>query len=102
MEIGQPTHVFQEGDIIYSQGEGKYYPAKILKIDTLPDGTTAWHKALYKAQDSIPTVDDILKTEVSVMHVPMIAHPEDAHFLLNVPLSEDDLIGYKYYLEDQQ
>ncbi len=101
MSEQDPMHIFQEGDVIYSQEGNTYYPAKILKIDLMPDGSIVWHKMFYKSQDSIPTVEQIPQMEIFMMHAPVMAD-SDAHFLLHTAVTEDDLEGYKYYLENPE
>ena len=90
---------FKEGDIIYTQKEGKYSPYKILRIETWPDHSKVWHIRIYKELDHQPTVMDIKKLKIFIGHVPIGSLDKDAHFITNMPVTTEDLDGYYEYLK---
>lgn len=87
----------QEGDVFYTQYDGKFHLYKLLKHETEID---AYHVLSYKPLNELPgkyAVDDL---EVNIYHLPM--HRESftgATFFTHTVVSADDLIGYHTYLD---
>lgn len=84
----------QEGDILYDKYDDKYHVCKIIKVDEF--GT--YHTLTYAPIDIIPTEDDIGQLEVFVWHSPIASFP-NSKFLTNIPVKEEELMGYIEYLK---
>lgn len=97
--VNQPRQegTFREGDIIYTQKEGKYSPYKILRIETWPDHSKVWHVRVYEKINYQPTPADVKKFEVFAHHGPHSSFEKEANFIINLPVTEDELGGYYSY-----
>ena len=89
-----------EGDIGFTQlSDKKYYPFKILKIETWPDNSIVWHVLNYEAVDSEPTEADIKNFKIIAWHAPIDSFEKDAKFITNIPVINEELKGYFEYLK---
>ena len=93
-------HNYEEGDIVYSQENGKYYVSKIVKIEQV-DGKGVWHRIMFKPAEHLPDASEVDKLDVAIWHVPQAAKPDAVTFLVNQPVKPDDLKGYNTYLDAQ-
>jgi len=90
----------REGDIGFTQlPDKKYYPFKILKIETWPDNSTVWHVLNYDLLDHEPTEIDVKTFKVRSWHAPIASFEKDAKFIANLPVTNDELKGYFEYLK---
>lgn len=88
-------HEFREGDIFYTYYGENYRLYKLLKTD---EAAETFHVLCYAPLDHEPTLSDLHQLKVSVYHVPI--HRESFHdttFLMNSPVTEDELVGYYEY-----
>ncbi len=93
------AHNFVLGDYYYSiipddKGKPRYYPARILDIETWPDGSLVWQITMYAALDYVPKESEIDNFEEFVRSAPLAADP-NAHFITHRELTFDDLKLYK-------
>lgn len=94
------THIFAEGDIIYKKSsENTFYPYKILKIEIDPDGSKVWHLLNYNVVDHEPKIEDLRNFSILILHTPIEAFEDKAVYLTNEKVTEDELMGYKIYLQ---
>lgn len=96
-----PVHQnFQEGDIFYTENEGKYQTFKLLKIDHEVD---TFHVKAYEDIAFIPKADEIESLKVQIHHFPIartgFSQPK---FIANSSVTEDDLLGYFEYIKQTQ
>jgi tetratricopeptide (TPR) repeat protein len=88
-------HEFREGDIFYIHYDDHYNVYKLLKKD---EAEETFHVLCYEALDKEPGLSDIHQLEVSIYHTPVHQESfEDAVFLINSPVTDDELIGYHEY-----
>lgn len=88
-------HEFREGDVFYTFYGEEYRVYKLLKTD---EAGETFHVLCYAPLKQAPTLSDLQDLQVSIYHVPI--HRESFHdttFLLNVPVTEDELIGFYEY-----
>ncbi len=88
---------FKEGDIIYIKRAHEYWPYKILRIETWPDNSKVWHVRVYEKINYQPTPADVKKFEVFAHHGPHSSFEKEANFIINLPVTEDELDGYYSY-----
>lgn len=92
------NHAFEEGDVFFIHYDEIYHVYKLLKKD---EAEETFHVLCYKAVDEEPTLISLHQLEVSIYHAPV--HQEsfqDAVFLINSPVTDDELIGYYEYQRD--
>ena len=85
----------EEGDIYYSESEGKYYPFRVLRIDR---DFPVFHVLTYYPIQEKPTTKNFNELEVFIWHTP-IANLDEATFLINQPVRDEELHGYYTYLK---
>jgi tetratricopeptide (TPR) repeat protein len=88
-------HEFREGDIFYVHYDHQYHVYKLLEKD---EAGETFHVLCYFALENEPALSDIHQLEISAYHTPV--HKEsftDAVFLINTPVTDDELIGYHQY-----
>ncbi len=90
-----------EGDVVATRNAGRWSVKKILKID---EEFSILHVTLYHSVYLRPTLEDVRQMEPFVMHVPLALTPENTEGVLigNVPITEADLEGYRWYEEEMQ
>ncbi|MBS1561006.1 MAG: hypothetical protein JSS89_05335 [Bacteroidetes bacterium] len=90
-----------EGDVVASRNAEGWSVMKILKID---EESSILHVTLYHSVDVKPTLEDVREMQPFVMHVPLALTPENTEGVLigNVPITEADLEGYRWYEEEMQ
>jgi tetratricopeptide (TPR) repeat protein len=84
-----------EGDIFYTQYDGKYHVYKLLRKDKEAE---TFHVLGYAPLDDEPDLSKLSEFEVSFYHAPI--HQEsftDTILLINTAVTEDELIGYYEY-----
>lgn len=88
---------FREGDVIYIKRAEEYWPYKILRIETWPDNSKVWHVRVYEKINYQPSPDDVKKFEVFSHHGPHSSFEKEANFIINLPVTEEELSGYYSY-----
>ena len=84
-----------EGDIFYIRYDQQYHVYKLLKKD---EAEETFHVLCYKALADEPTLTMLHTLEISVYHAPVHQESfEDAVFIINSPVTDDELIGYFEY-----
>ncbi len=86
----------QEGDIFYTEYDGKFHLYKLLKQE---DDDT-FHVLSYQPLDELPGKYGTDDLSVNVYHLPM--HKESfvgAQFLAHTIVTDDDLIGFHTYMD---
>ena len=93
-----PKHKsFKEGDLLYTESEGKYHICKLLKIDNDFD---AFHVLAFEDTTSLPKPSEIANIKIQIHHFPIAQSGlKDSKFLFNKAVSDDDLQGYFLYLQ---
>ena len=96
-----PIHEkFQEGDIFYTEKEGKYQLFKLLKID---DGVNVFHVKAFEEVSSIPKANEIGNLRVQIHHFPIAQTGfNQPKLITNSAVTEDDLLGYFEYIKQTQ
>lgn len=96
-----PNHEdFQEGDIFYTEKEGKYQTFKLLKIDNELNG---FHVKAFEESTSIPKANEIGNLKVQIHHFPIDRKGfSEPKFISNSQVTEDDLLGYFEYIKQTQ
>ncbi|MBK8350074.1 MAG: hypothetical protein IPL08_21590 [Saprospiraceae bacterium] len=96
-----PNHEnFQEGDIFYTEKEGKYQTFKLLKIE---NEVNTFHVKAYEESTSIPEANEIGKLKVQIYHFPIDRKGfNQPKFISNSRVTEDDLLGYFEYIKQTQ
>jgi tetratricopeptide (TPR) repeat protein len=85
----------QEGDIFYTEYDGRYHVYKLLRRDEVEE---TFHVLCYAPINEEPTLSTLHQLEIHIYHAPI--HPEsfnDATFLMHAEVSEDELIGFYEY-----
>ncbi len=95
-----------EGDIFVHASERGFVATKILKIDSIPTNGGPFithHKLFYEPVPVMPSLADIPSLPVQIWHAPFApeAIAEGHIHLGNLPVTEDDLQGYRVYQEMQ-
>jgi len=92
---------FQAGDIIYVKNEEKHTfdVCKILKIEHWSETLDTWHILWYEPLSHPPTVNDIQNLTIQGLHAPVVSFAERAVFIINVPVTGEELEGYYTYLK---
>ncbi len=86
------AHELKEGDIFYTEYDGKYHVYKLLRKE---EAEETFHVLGYTPVDEEPTLESLHTLEISYFHAPI--HHEsfnDTYFLINTPVTDDELIGY--------
>lgn len=96
-----PDHKdFKEGDIFYTEKNGKYQAFKLLKIDPV---FHTFHTKAFEETSDIPMSNTIDQLTVQVHHFPVsntgFTHPK---FIANQAITDDDLVGYLEYIKQTQ
>ncbi|MEM8891551.1 MAG: tetratricopeptide repeat protein [Bacteroidota bacterium] len=96
-----PVHTdFQEGDVFFTEKEGKFRTYKLLKIE---EETHTFHVKAYEEINEVPEPDLIDSLQINIHHFPVdpngFEHPV---FILNQEVTEDDLLGYFEYIKQTQ
>jgi len=89
------THELKEGDVFYTEYDGKYHVYKLLRRE---EAEETFHVLGYTPVSEEPTLDVLHLLEVSYYHAPI--HHEsfnDTYFLINTPVTDDELIGFYEY-----
>jgi tetratricopeptide (TPR) repeat protein len=89
------AHILKEGDIFYTEYENKFHVYKLLREE---EAEETFHVLGYTPVDDEPTLDMLHQLEVSYYHAPI--HREsfsDTYFLINIPVTDDELIGFYEY-----
>jgi tetratricopeptide (TPR) repeat protein len=96
-----PIHEnFKEGDIFYTEKEGKYQIFKLLKIDNEVD---TFHVKAFEEVTAIPRANEIEDFKVQIHHFPIARTGfNQPKFIVNRRVSEDDLLGYFEYIKQTQ
>jgi tetratricopeptide (TPR) repeat protein len=92
------VHELQEGDIFYTEYDGQFHLYKLLRKDT--EGET-FHVLGYAPLSEEPDLSMLAELEIRYYHAPI--HQEsfsDTTFLINVPVTEDELIGFYEYQKE--
>jgi tetratricopeptide (TPR) repeat protein len=97
LDMSIDTSTFNEGDIFYTQYDGKYHLYKLLRRDDEMEG---FHGLSYTPLEELPGQHGLDGLEVMIYHSPI--HRESfrgAKLLGNSPVTDDELIGYYEYLK---
>lgn len=94
---------FKPGDFVYQHGEKGFHTSKILVVDTFEAKGgigECYHVCLYEPTSLLPNPTNISDLKVLAMHVPVNSKGVDDqnHFIINVPVSFDELQGYYAFL----
>ncbi len=88
---------FEEGDVFYTEKEGKYRTFKILKID---NDVNVFHVKAFEELSSIPKANEIANLNVQIHHFPIDRDGFNKPKLIsNNRVTEDDLLGYFEYIK---
>lgn len=85
----------KSGDIRYVEADNRYQVMKVLRVDA---ATGIYHILSYTDMAQIPALHDLSQLEIKAWHTPADGL-EDSNFLINRPVTEDELQGYYYYLK---
>ncbi len=85
----------KEGDIVYLQQYNKFQLNKIVKIGEDPQ---LYHTILYKPIDALPSLSELDSLEIYLWEISVNAFT-DYEYLTNVPVKEEELIGYFEFLK---
>ncbi|HVY67807.1 MAG TPA: tetratricopeptide repeat protein [Patescibacteria group bacterium] len=90
-----------EGDIIVTTlpKDNKFYPYKVLKIESWPDESITWHVLGYVPLDYNPTEKDISKLSVRAWHIPIRSFEDKIQIITHSTVTENELQGYFEYLK---
>lgn len=83
------------GDLLCFVQEDKYNIVKVLKVD---QNTETYHVLSYFPADHKPSEEEVAHLDVYVMHSP-IGSLESGEKIGHIPVQEDDLQGFYYYLK---
>lgn len=91
---------FEEGDIFYTNENGKYNFFKVLKVEN--DNNTL-HVLMYEEKSDLPSMNQVEQFKARVYHVPIdkngFANPK---LFLKSQVQDADLLGYHEYLKQTQ
>ena len=91
---------FQEGDVFYTEKEGKYQTFKLLKIDS---EFSAFHVKAFEETTEIPKPNEIDRLKIQIHHLPIDKNGFNTPKLIaNQGITEEDLFGYFEYIKQTQ
>lgn len=88
---------FVEGDIFYTVYDQKFHLYKLLRSE---DEYGTYHVLGYVPLDELPSVERVHELDIAIHHFPIASDGfEGATFFSKSEVSEDDLMGYRVYLD---
>jgi tetratricopeptide (TPR) repeat protein len=97
----EQTMTWKVGDVVTEKTPTGWSTAKIIAVDTWPDGTEVAHCMTYETTSERPELGDVSSLAVRIMHAPiaMIGLGADLQLLGNLPVVKADLEGFLVYLK---
>ncbi len=89
------TTKLRKGDIFYTEYDGQFHIYKLLRKE---EAAETFHVLGYKSLAEEPTLDKLNELEINFFHAPI--HQEsfsDTTFLINIPVTDEELIGFFEY-----
>lgn len=91
---------FQEGDIFYTNTEGKFQIYKLLKYE---NEFETFHVKAYEDVNDLPHPNEIKHLKVEIHHFPIAKTGfKNPKFLANKEITNHDLLGYFEYIKQTQ
>jgi hypothetical protein len=89
---------FTKGDILYHKTENEYHIIKLLRFDAL---FNIYHIQVYQPSKESPSIEkfpNVLNRKILTIYMP-VEQIDEFSFLMNEPVSEEELTGYYEYLK---
>lgn len=89
---------FKEGDVFYTEKDGKYDVFKLLKIN--PEYNT-FHVMGFEPVSDLPEKNEVGNLKIFIHHFPLNKDGfEQPKLIANIPVSDEDLSGYFVYIKE--
>ena len=87
------------GDVLVQQDGASWAALKILAVEVAPDGSRTAHVLLYRLSPTKPTLAATRMLEPLIRHAPLdaLSLTQGYERLGNLPPSEEELEGYRFY-----
>lgn len=91
---------FEEGDIFYTNENGKFHFFKVLKIE---NENNSLHVLMYEDRNELPSTNQVGLFKVRVYHAPIDKNGfTNPQLFLKTQVQDTDLLGYHEYLKQTQ